>query len=181
MGGDGIIGNAVVEGNIIHDNGYGGGSAINMDGVQDSEIFNNLIYNCTSAGISVQNQCDALIFNNTIFNCQRGIRFFETADNYRDMQTMLSTALKGIPRDTYQIMSKVTTRNGVDPRQKFESFSFQQGVEKMEDLKPGMKLPGIVTNVTAFGAFGLVFSKIEATRSVWVSATMLPSESAAQK
>jgi uncharacterized protein len=32
-------------------------------------------------------------------------------------------------------------------------FSFQAGIEKMEDLKPGMKLPGIVTNVTAFGAF----------------------------
>ena len=42
---------------------------------------------------------------------------------------------------------------GRDPRQKFEAFSFQAGVEKMEDLKPGMKLPGIVTNVTAFGAF----------------------------
>jgi len=42
---------------------------------------------------------------------------------------------------------------GRDPRQKFEVFSFQNGVEKMEDLKPGMKLPGIVTNVTAFGAF----------------------------
>ena len=44
-------------------------------------------------------------------------------------------------------------RPGRDPRQKFEVFSFQSGVEKMEDLKPGMKLPGIVTNVTAFGAF----------------------------
>jgi uncharacterized protein len=42
---------------------------------------------------------------------------------------------------------------GRDPRQKFEVFTFQAGVEKMEDLKPGMKLPGIVTNVTAFGAF----------------------------
>jgi uncharacterized protein len=42
---------------------------------------------------------------------------------------------------------------GRDPRQKFEVFAFQSGVEKMEDLKPGMKLPGIVTNVTAFGAF----------------------------
>ena len=42
---------------------------------------------------------------------------------------------------------------GRDPRQKFEGFSFQTGIEKMEDLKPGMKLPGIVTNVTAFGAF----------------------------
>jgi len=42
---------------------------------------------------------------------------------------------------------------GRDPRQQFEVFTFQAGVEKMEDLKPGMKLPGIVTNVTAFGAF----------------------------
>jgi uncharacterized protein len=42
---------------------------------------------------------------------------------------------------------------GRDPRQKFEVFAFQEGVEKMEDLKAGMKLPGIVTNVTAFGAF----------------------------
>ena len=42
---------------------------------------------------------------------------------------------------------------GRDPRQKFESFSFAEGVSKMEDLQPGMKLPGIVTNVAAFGAF----------------------------
>ncbi len=42
---------------------------------------------------------------------------------------------------------------GRDPRQKFEAFSFAEGVSKMEDLKPGMKLPGVVTNVTAFGAF----------------------------
>jgi protein Tex len=45
------------------------------------------------------------------------------------------------------------TKPGRDPRKQFEVFSFQDGVEKMEDLKPGMKLPGIVTNVTAFGAF----------------------------
>ena len=42
---------------------------------------------------------------------------------------------------------------GRDPRQQFEAFSFAEGVEKMEDLTPGLKLPGIVTNVTAFGAF----------------------------
>jgi parallel beta-helix repeat protein len=53
MGGDGIISDAIVEGNIIHDNGYGGGSAINMDGVQDSEIFNNLIYNNHATGIAM--------------------------------------------------------------------------------------------------------------------------------
>jgi protein Tex len=42
---------------------------------------------------------------------------------------------------------------GRDPRESFEIFTFAEGVEKMEDLKPGMKLPGIVTNITAFGAF----------------------------
>ncbi len=42
---------------------------------------------------------------------------------------------------------------GRDPRKQFELFSFAEGVEKTSDLKVGMKLPGIVTNVTAFGAF----------------------------
>jgi uncharacterized protein len=42
---------------------------------------------------------------------------------------------------------------GRDPREKFEAFQFADGVSKIEDVKPGMKLPGIVTNVTAFGAF----------------------------
>lgn len=42
---------------------------------------------------------------------------------------------------------------GRDPREQFEVFSFQEGVNSMEDLKTGMTLPGIVTNVTKFGAF----------------------------
>ncbi len=42
---------------------------------------------------------------------------------------------------------------GRDPRQQFEVFHFAEGIEKIEDVKPGMKVPGIVTNVTAFGAF----------------------------
>jgi protein Tex len=44
-------------------------------------------------------------------------------------------------------------RPGRDPRQEFEAFSFKDGIEKIQDLEPGMELPGIVTNVTAFGAF----------------------------
>src|SRR5512146_87048 len=48
----------------------------------------------------------------------RGIRFFETAESYGDMHRMLGVALNGIPRDSYRLMSKVTTREGVDPRQK---------------------------------------------------------------
>ena len=42
---------------------------------------------------------------------------------------------------------------GRDPREKFEEFSFADGIGKIEDLRQGMQLPGIVTNITAFGAF----------------------------
>ena len=42
---------------------------------------------------------------------------------------------------------------GRDPRETFEAISFTEGVEKIEDVRPGMQLPGVVTNVTAFGAF----------------------------
>ncbi len=42
---------------------------------------------------------------------------------------------------------------GRDPRVQFEAFAFAEGVNKIEDLQPGMKLPGIITNVTNFGAF----------------------------
>ena len=42
---------------------------------------------------------------------------------------------------------------GRDPRERFESFGFAEGIGKIEDVKPGMKLPGIVTNITAFGVF----------------------------
>jgi aryl-alcohol dehydrogenase-like predicted oxidoreductase len=52
----------------------------------------------------------------------RGIRFFETSESYGEMHSMLGIALKGIPRDSYQLMSKVTTRDGVDPQQKFDEL-----------------------------------------------------------
>src|SRR3954470_8538871 len=52
----------------------------------------------------------------------RGIRFFETAESYGEMHRMLGAALKGIPRDSYQLMSKVTTRDGVDPHEKFDEL-----------------------------------------------------------
>ncbi|MBU0479927.1 MAG: RNA-binding transcriptional accessory protein [Proteobacteria bacterium] len=44
-------------------------------------------------------------------------------------------------------------RPGRDPRQTFSQFSFAEGVNSLDDLHPGMRLPGIVTNVTKFGAF----------------------------
>ncbi|MDT3697736.1 MAG: right-handed parallel beta-helix repeat-containing protein [Ignavibacterium sp.] len=78
MGSDGIISKASVEGNILHDNGYGGGSAINMDGVQNSDIYNNLIYNNHATGIAMF-QIDGgdasknnKVFNNTIIQPSDG-------------------------------------------------------------------------------------------------------------
>ena len=50
------------------------------------------------------------------------------------------------------ILSELS-KPGRDPREQFETFRFAEGVEKIEDVKPGMKLPGIVTNLTAFGVF----------------------------
>jgi len=50
------------------------------------------------------------------------------------------------------ILSELS-KPGRDPREAFETFRFAEGVEKMEDVKPGMKLPGIVTNIAAFGVF----------------------------
>jgi len=57
----------------------------------------------------------------------------------------------GLPTLT-DIFSELA-KPGRDPRQKFEAFSFADGIEKIQDLKDGMKLPGVVTNITAFGVF----------------------------
>lgn len=57
----------------------------------------------------------------------------------------------GIP--TLQDIMKELAKPGRDPRERFETFSFQEGIEKLEDVKPGMRLPGIITNLTAFGVF----------------------------
>jgi aryl-alcohol dehydrogenase-like predicted oxidoreductase len=51
-----------------------------------------------------------------------GIRFFETSESYGDTARMLGVALKGLPRDSYRIMSKVSTFHPVDPHQKLEEL-----------------------------------------------------------
>ena len=57
----------------------------------------------------------------------------------------------GLP--TLQDIMKELDKPGLDPRAKFEVFEFDKNVTRMEDLQEGMVLPGIVTNITAFGAF----------------------------
>jgi aryl-alcohol dehydrogenase-like predicted oxidoreductase len=51
----------------------------------------------------------------------RGIRFFETSESYTT-PAMLGEALKAFPRDSYQLMSKVTTDEGVDPMKRFDEM-----------------------------------------------------------
>jgi len=57
----------------------------------------------------------------------------------------------GIPTLT-DIMAELA-KPGRDPRRQFEAFAFESGIETISDLRVGMQLPGIVTNITAFGAF----------------------------
>lgn len=57
----------------------------------------------------------------------------------------------GLP--TLQDIFQELDKPGRDPRQTFEVFEFAEGVKEMKDLRPGMKLPGIITNVTKFGVF----------------------------
>ncbi|RRN77801.1 S1 RNA-binding domain-containing protein, partial [Pseudoxanthomonas sp. SGD-10] len=57
----------------------------------------------------------------------------------------------GLPT-LHDIMNELA-KPGRDPREQFESFAFADGVNAIEDLRIGMKLPGIVTNITNFGAF----------------------------
>jgi uncharacterized protein len=79
-------------------------------------------------------------------------------DLMKDDQVRKSVDLKkyiseevGLPT-LNDIMAELA-KPGLDPRDKFEAFSFTEGVNSIADLKIGMKLPGIVTNITNFGAF----------------------------
>jgi protein Tex len=57
----------------------------------------------------------------------------------------------GLP--TLQDIMQELAKPGRDPRLKFENIVFAEGIDKIGDLQPGMKLPGVITNITAFGAF----------------------------
>jgi uncharacterized protein len=57
----------------------------------------------------------------------------------------------GLP--TLNDILKELAKPGLDPREQFEAFSFSDGINAITDLHVGMTLPGIITNITAFGAF----------------------------
>ncbi len=61
------------------------------------------------------------------------------------------TEKTGLP--TIKDIMEELAKPGRDPREKFGFFEFEKGIQSINDLKKGMILPGIVTNITAFGAF----------------------------
>ena len=82
-----------------------------------------LAFGTGSVGGQVQRDLGQEAFTRTVrYAYERGIRLFETAESYGDMHRMLGVALKGVPRESYRIMSKVTTYHGGDPQQKFDEL-----------------------------------------------------------
>lgn len=134
LGGDGIISNALVSGNIILENGVAGGSGINCDGVQNSRIENNLIYNNHASGISLY-QIDAgggannnIVVNNTILQPDDGrwalnIRdgstgnivfnnIFYSAHSFRGSITIDAASLAGFASDYNILSDRMTNDDG---------------------------------------------------------------------
>jgi len=64
----------------------------------------------------------------------KGIRFFETSETYGMMHQMLGVALKGLPRDSYRFMTKVTTREGVNPSEKIDELRKLSNMEYFDIL-----------------------------------------------
>jgi parallel beta-helix repeat protein len=133
--GDGIISYALVEDNVIYENGAGGGSGINMDGVTHSLIRNNLLYDNHASGISIyqidggSGSHDNRVLNNTIVmasNGRWGINIPGTGDtnnklfnnivynyhSWRGSITIGSPTLSGFESDYNVLMDRFSTDDG---------------------------------------------------------------------
>jgi len=134
QGGDGIISGALVEANTIYDNGLGGGSGINCDGVQSSVFRNNLLYGNHASGISLY-QIDAAqparnnqVLHNTIvqaadarwaINIQNASTGNVVRNNilynqhsFRGSIAISADSLPGFVSDTNVVMDRVSTDGG---------------------------------------------------------------------
>jgi aryl-alcohol dehydrogenase-like predicted oxidoreductase len=100
------------------------GSATDLVTLGKSNVkVTRLAFGTGSNGGRVQRELGQDAFTRLVRHAyDQGIRFFETAESYGEMHKMLGIALKGVPRDTYKLMSKVTTRDGVNPQEKFDEL-----------------------------------------------------------
>jgi uncharacterized protein len=76
-----------------------------------------------------------------------------SSDELRNRIVLKNYVSETVGLPTLQDILEELAKPGRDPRESFEVFEFQDGVNSMSDLKVGMKLPGVVTNITAFGSF----------------------------
>jgi aryl-alcohol dehydrogenase-like predicted oxidoreductase len=82
-----------------------------------------LAFGTGTHGGAVQQQLGQTEFTRLVrYAHERGIRFFETSESYGASQQMLGAALKGLPRDSYRLMTKVTTNNFPDPVKKLDEL-----------------------------------------------------------
>ena len=134
QGGNGLIVNALVEKNVIYDNGRQGGSGINGDGVQNSKILNNVLYNNHASGISLYRIDGAdgaknnLVAHNTIImaadgrwtlNIQNGSTGNTVVDNilynnhtFRGSIDISGDSLTNFTSDFNVVMERFTTDGG---------------------------------------------------------------------
>jgi uncharacterized protein len=84
---------------------------------------------------------------------QATVKDLMTSKELRDQLDMKQYVTESIGMPTLTDIMQELAKPGRDPREQFEAFSFTDGVNSMADLRVGMKLPGIVTNITNFGAF----------------------------
>lgn len=75
------------------------------------------------------------------------------SDSFRKKINLQNYVSEEVGLPTLKDIMDELSKPGRDPRKQFELFNFADGVDKPADLEKGMKLPGIVTNVTNFGAF----------------------------
>ena len=94
-----------------------------------------LAFGTGSNGGLIQRELGQEGFNRLVRHAyDSGIRFFETAESYTGMPNMLATALKGIPRDTYRLMTKIRGRNGIDTKLKIDEVRKALNTEYVDIL-----------------------------------------------
>lgn len=84
-------------------------------------------------------------------NCT--IQDLMTDEKHRNRVKLENYVTASIGMPTLIDIKAELSKPGRDPREPFQLFTYKEGVETLDDLQPGMSLPGVVTNVTAFGAF----------------------------
>lgn len=86
-------------------------------------------------------------------DAQASIRDLMTGKELRERLDMKKYITETIGLPTLKDIMQELAKPGRDPREQFEAFTFTEGVNSIGDLRVGMKLPGIITNITNFGAF----------------------------